>query len=363
MLHTLQCATLCDYINGVCVVNVWHLLQLLHDQTRSSALAAVAVSSAAMAQVTISGNVDARYQSWTTKVTAVTGKHVKADGTVADGAASAAELSAGAVQVQSARSASEAAVKGFLISDMHLHITATEDLGGGLKATARYSLDGATSDGGSVAGDGILLSLAGGFGSVTFSNVDSADYLALDPVTDPLGYNGGIQDRISYTSPTISGISFTATMQEGATGAGKHATNDSMVYALDYAAGPLTANIGMMSVDKNKHTATDGFTRFRVGYNFGVAAVSYGQINAKDAAGVKDTVTALTVSVPLGAVSLSYAYATSKDGSAATKLDGTAISATYALSKRTSLIAEQVNYDQSATFKAKRTRITARHSF
>jgi hypothetical protein len=258
--------------------------------------------------------------------------------------------------------AGETTVKGFLISDMHLHITAAEDLGGGLKATARYSLDGATSDGGSVAGDGILLSLAGGFGSVTFSNVDSADYLAVDPVTDLLGYNGNIQDRITYTSPAISGIRFSATMQEGATGAGKSATNDSMIYELDYAAGPLTANIGMLTADKNVHTTTDGFTRFKVGYNFGVAAVSYGQINAKDSAGVKDSNTALTVSVPLGAVSLSYAYATSKDGAAA-KLDGAIYTATYALSKRTSLTAQQANYDQTATAKAQRTRLTMSHSF
>ena len=318
------------------------------------ALAAVAVSSAAMAQVTVSGNVEVQYQSLKSTLTGVTGSYIQESGTVGSTATTSV--------LRAPVAAGESTVKGFLISGMHLHITATEDLGGGLKATARYSLDGATSDSGNVVGDGILLSLAGGFGSVTFSNVDSADYLAVDPVTDPLGYNGGIQDRITYTSPTISGIRFTATMQEGANGAGKDATKESMVYELDYAAGPLTANIGMMTVDKNVHTTTDGFSRFKVGYNFGVAAVSYGQINAKDAAGVKDSNTALTVSVPLGAVSLSYAYATSKDGAAA-KQDGTAISATYALSKRTSLSAQQVNYETATFASNKRTRLTMSHAF
>jgi hypothetical protein len=135
-----------------------------------------------------------------------------------------------------------------------------------------------------------------------------------------------------------------------------------MVYELDYAAGALTANIGMLTADKAVHTTTDGFTRFRVGYNFGVAAVSYGQINAKDNAGVKDTVTALNVSVPMGAVTLGYNYATVKDGAAA-KRDGTAISATYALSKRTSLTAQQVNYETSNFASNKRTRLTMSHSF
>jgi predicted porin len=331
------------------------------------ALAAVAVSSAAMAQVTISGNVDARYQSLTTKVTALPGLYILANGTSGTGTLTADELKAGGVQVQTARSASEAAVSGFLISDAQLNFTATEDLGGGLKATARFTIDGATSDGGAITADGVFLSLAGGFGSVTFSNLDSSDYLANDLVTDQLGgtgsqYNGNVQDRITYTSPAISGIRFSATMQEGNIGAGKSATNDSMVYELDYAAGPLTANIGMLTADKKVHTTTDGLTRFRVGYNFGVAAVSYGQINAKDAAGVKDKITAVTVSVPLGAVSLSYAYATSKDGAAA-KQDGTAISATYALSKRTSLTAQQVNYETSTFNSNKRTRLTMSHSF
>jgi predicted porin len=319
-----------------------------------------------MAQVTISGNVDAQYQSLTNKVSSVTGAYVDKDGaikTLAPGVA----LPSGATLLRAAVAASEAAVSGFLISDAQLHFTATEDLGGGLKATARFTIDGPVTDGAAVVADGTFLSLAGGFGSVTFSNLSSSDYLALDLVTDQLGgsgtqYNGNAQDRVTYTSPTISGIRFSATMQEGNAGAGKSATNDSMVYELDYAAGPLTANIGMLTADKNVHITTDGFTRFKVGYNFGVAAVSYGQINAKDAAGVKDQISALTVSVPLGALSLSYAYATSKDGAAA-KQDGTAISATYALSKRTSLIAEQVNYETSTFASNKRTRITARHAF
>jgi predicted porin len=297
------------------------------------ALAAVAVSSAAMAQVTISGNVDARYESLMTS--------------------------------------SAAAAKGFLINDAQLHFTATEDLGGGLKATARFTIDGADTDGvanAPIAGDGVFLSLAGGFGSVTFSSLDSSDYLGNDLVTDQLKgsgafvYNGGVQDRVTYTSPTISGVRFSATMQDGDVGTATTHTQKTNVFEIDYAAGPLTANIGMLTADKSTHTGTDGFTRFKVGYNFGVAAVSYGQINAKDAAGDKDTATALSVSVPMGAVTLSYAYATIKDG-AADEIDGMAISAKYALSKRTSLSAEQVNYELGAFTGAKRTRLTMQHTF
>ena len=277
-----------------------------------------------MAQVTVSGNVDARYQS--------------------------------------AKTSSAAATAGILISDAQLHFTANEDLGGGLKATARFTIDGATSDGSSITGDSTLVSLAGGFGSLTFSSADASDYLPMDLVTDGNAFNGTVDDRITYSSPTISGVRFTATMQEGATGAGKSSTNQSQVYELDYTAGPLTANIGMLTVNKSTHTAFDGGTRFKVGYNFGVAAVSYGVINTKDADGVKDKTTGLSVSVPMGAVTLGYAYGSHKDGAAAA-IDGSAYSATYALSKRTSLIGEQVNYETATFSSAKRTRITLRHAF
>jgi predicted porin len=286
-----------------------------------------------MAQVTVSGNVTARHES--------------------------------------AKTSTAAAVKGLYIGDAQVHFTATEDLGGGTTATARFTIDGATSDHTTAAertikGDGVFLSLANPqLGSVTFSSVDASDYLANDLVTDQLGaspYNGGVQDRITYTSPTISGIRFSATMQDGNVGTAATHANRSTVYEIDYAAGPLTANIGMATTNKSTSTAMDGFTRYRVGYNFGVAAVSYGEINAKDAAGVKDKATAITVSVPMGAITLGYAYATIKDGAAA-KTDGAVYSATYALSKRTSVTAEQVNYEIGTFTGAKRTRFIANHAF
>ncbi len=306
------------------------------------ALAAVAVSSAAMAQVTISGNVDARYES--------------------------------------SKTATTAAAKGFLISDAQLNFTATEDLGGGLTATARFTIDGATSDGatttalstsaqtGSINRDGVFVSLAGGFGSVTFSSLDSSDYLGNDLVTDQLTgtaggvYNGGVQDRVTYTSPTFSGVRFVATMQDGDVGTRTTHDNKSNLFEIYYANGPISADFGMLTTDKSTNADSDGGSRFRVGYNFGVASVSYGQINAKDAGGGKDKATAITVSVPMGALSLSYAYATIKDDAAA-KRDGTALAATYALSKRTSLTAQQVNYENATITNAKRTRLTMSHSF
>ena len=304
------------------------------------ALAAVAVSSAAMAQVTVSGVVDARYQS--------------------------------------AKTSTAAATKGWLMSDAQVVFTANEDLGGGTTATASFTIDNISTDSGgrasadlataattSALADGVFLRLANAnLGSVTFSSVESSDYLPIDLVTDDSAFgNGTIADRVTYTSPAISGFTFSATLQEGGVGAGSGAAGEAKVYELSYANGPLTANVGMLSVDKNVHASTDGGSRFKVGYNFGVAAVSYGQVSTKAANGDKQKETGLSVTVPMGAITLGAQMASSKVGTAAA-LKGTAVSAAYALSKRTSLNFEKVSYDVSSSFKdGDRTRFTVRHSF
>ena len=292
------------------------------------ALAAVAVSSAAMAQVTISGSINARYQNSNTT-----------------GAAK---------------------VNGFSFSDSEIVFSASEDLGGGLKASASMSIEN-LSDGATGAGSGAILSLSGGFGSVTFSNKDGSDYLAVNEVTTSGFTNSNADDRVTYTSPNFSGVTVSVTLGDGTNGAagtqaGKSATNESRIVEVNYAAGPLTANVGMLSVDKNTHTTTDGGTRFKVGYNFGVAAVTYGAANIKNSATSKTTETAITVSAPLGPVTASYAMATSKTTGAA-KLDGSNLTVAYALSKRTSLSFNRIAYETATVSNAYKNQFNVSHSF
>jgi predicted porin len=293
------------------------------------ALAAVAATTGAMAQATISGDVNFRYQN-------------------ISGAASGNG-------------------KGFLVNDVHVRFSTSEDLGGGLTARAMYQIDGdAGVDGTGLRNDGVTLGLAGGFGSVTFSNIESPDYLPIDLVTAISAFaNGTIADRITYQSPTMNGFNVVLTMQEGGTGgAGNDKTRQAQIYELNYAAGPLTANVGVLNVNKTTSVVSDGGTRARVGYNFGVANVSYGMVNTKNASGTKLKETGLSVSVPVNAaLTVGVQYATAKTGTAAA-LKGTAINATYNLSKRTGIAFEQVNYDASSSLKdAKRTRVTLTHRF
>ena len=63
MYYTAWCATRCQAIRGAGLAHVRHLQKLQHDQLLFRALAAVAVTGAAFAQVTISGSVSQGMQS------------------------------------------------------------------------------------------------------------------------------------------------------------------------------------------------------------------------------------------------------------------------------------------------------------
>jgi predicted porin len=294
------------------------------------ALAAVAVSSAAMAQVTVSGSITAMYENITVDDTP-TGK-----------------------------------VNGFDFDDSEVVFSFSEDLGGGMKASGSMSFENA-SDGAAAAGGGTTLGLSGGFGSVVFSTKGSPDYLPLDVVTSSKFSDGTVNDRVTYTSPTIMGARLSVIYGDGnataGTGAGSSPTNASTTYSLDYANGPLTANYAILQVDKDTHTGFDGGNRFKVGYDFGVAAVSYGMVNTTSAADVDREETGLTVTAPLGSgIKVGFSMATSEtDG--ADKLDGTAVSLAYALSKRSSITVEMADYENADAVNVKRNRVKLNHSF
>jgi predicted porin len=297
------------------------------------ALAAVAVSSAAMAQVTVSGSITAMYENITVDATPA-GK-----------------------------------VNGFDFDDSEVVFSFSEDLGGGMKASGSMSFENA-SDGAAAAGGGTILGLSGGFGSVVFSTKSSSDYLPLDVVTSSGFSNGSINDRVTFTSPAIMGARLSliygdgGLLAAGGTGAGSSPTNASTVYSLDYANGPLTANYSILQVDKDTHTLSDGGTRWKVGYDFGVAAVSYGMVNTTSAADVDRVETGLTVTAPVGSgITVGFSMATSETDGAATKLDGTAFSLAYALSKRSSITVEMVDYENATAVNVKRNRVKLNHSF
>jgi len=359
------------------------------------ALAAVAVSTGAMAQATISGILD---------VNAVANNK-----TTATSATNA---------VTTKKTATNQANNGWATSE--LRIGGSEDLGGGL--TASFQLNTGLANGASTLADrDRWLQLSGGFGSVRIGSLAPAPANGFNGFTGSrttasagslytpiLGgsaemgadfaagsFERGLGRTIQYTSPSMNGFTVNVSYanskaDDSALGGKADAQQTGLSFA--YAAGPLAlgggtnqrkvnteavaAVVGTCVV--NNSNTTVGTTTILgpngcklpvaakdeashkgklnwlgASYNLGVATVSAAHITRKDTstdkAGVTTTGTdvkmnVLGLAVPMGATTIgaSVYRGTNKMGSAATddlKLTGHQLSVTYALSKRTQVYA------------------------
>jgi predicted porin len=288
-----------------------------------------------------------------------------------------------------------------------------EDLGGGLKAEAfmgirlrgrevnpdspTASTQIATQD----QADGIgardsRITLSGGFGSVIVGAVASGSGILARGTAGQAGYNGldsdtfllidpevnGV-DLFQYTTPTMSGVNAYIQVVDsiGNPGAGGLETaaksSSAMVYGLNYANGPLSANIDTTSYKRNDvanavnwttaAATADSRVRMSAQYDLGVAKVGFGyQTNDNTTTDAKQSI--FGVSVPFGALSIGAAIAQRDTKTLATgasvKNKGYEIVANYDLSKRTSIAASirSVNEGDKA-FDAKATRVRLMHAF
>ena len=115
-------------------------------------------------------------------------------------------------------SKAQGGVSGLVVTDGDLGVTAVEDLGGGLKATAAAAFTNRGRQS-AIAGRDATVSLAGGFGTVTVGNIEAGNGIvgrgfAGAPVALATGYDGAILDGaanadiISYSAPAINGVVF-----------------------------------------------------------------------------------------------------------------------------------------------------------
>ena len=289
------------------------------------ALAAVAVSSAAMAQVTVSGGYGVAYQSFdTAAVKAVAAGKANTTGIGAPGAAAVAAVPAGES-------------KGFAMTDSSVRFAVSEDIGGGMKASGFVSLSANDKRGGNVTKEDSSLSLSGGFGSIAISNTRSSNaaiaanvFASAMPVTSIYASTDARSaiDTFNYTTPELTkGLRLSYTQVEftegGVTSAGK--VN---VVGATYSAGPLAVNVVQKMYNAALSTAEDR-TEGAVTYDLGVAKVGLGYGTKTTATG--DAGVYYGVSVPMGAITIGVNGGSRGD---ANYYDA---GAAYALSKRTTI--------------------------
>ncbi|MEY4427008.1 MAG: hypothetical protein RL535_1306 [Pseudomonadota bacterium] len=262
-------------------------------------------------------------------------------------------------------------------------LVATEDLGGGLKATAKVSLGGMMRDGAGT-GEDASLTLSGGFGTLLLGTVESDDGLSRAYAGAPvIGLDGKVHggnaniDVIGYTTPQLApgltaGFSYVDRGTTAGTGlaagtTGAAAAQPSATVNLTYGAGPISARFDVTSWTRQGAadvTSNTNKNRFRVSgnYDLGVAKIGLGYSSLKRTTGTTAKQTEVGVSAPLGATTVGLVYEKLVNSGVTTS--GVTVGAQYNLSKRTNVSAGYAQWkkDGAATTDSS-FRVLVGHSF
>jgi predicted porin len=219
-------------------------------------------------------------------------------------------------------------------------LVATEDLGGGLKATAKVSLGGMMRDGAGT-GEDASVSLSGGFGTLMLGAVESDDGLSRARPGPQWGLDGKVHgananiDVLGYTTPQLApgltaGFSYVDRAQP------------SITLNATYGAGPISARFDVTSWTRQGDAAVTSNTtknRFRVSgnYNLGMAKIGLGYSSLKRTTGTTAKEMVASVAGSFGATDLGLTYESFNN--AGVKTTGFSLGAQYNLSKRTAVVA------------------------
>ena len=276
-----------------------------------------------------------------------------------------------------------ATTAGFGTDTAAIALVATEDLGGGLKATAKVSLGNMMRDGAGT-GEDAFVSLAGGFGTVSMGAVETDDGLSRAYAGAPvIGLDGKVHaansniDYISYTTPQLApgltlGVSYVdrgtttgAGLAAGTTGPAL--AQPSLTGNVTYGAGPISARFDVTSWTRQGAadvTSNTNKNRFRVSgnYDLGMAKIGLGYSSLKRTTGTTAKQTEIGVSAPLGATTVGLVYEKLVNSGVTTS--GVTFGAQYNLSKRTNVSAGYAQWkkDGAATSDSS-FRVLVGHSF
>ena len=269
--------------------------------------------------------------------------------------------------------------KGLAVTDANFKLTAVEDLGGGLKASADVLFETGAYRTAALTRADSGVSLAGGFGTLAFRNTRSSDLIASigsaavslpDGVYDSANIVArGAIDTLGYTSnEIIPGLRVGVTYVEGNDGSinTPKVAQNSYVLGASYTAGPLGLSAAYKTKAKNALATAKANMELAASYDLGVVKVAYAYDGATtDVVSAAKTVAydkaamGFSVTAPLGAVTVGANYFKRGDFKVVD------FGAAYALSKRTTLGASvgKQDADQGTTIKGNQYRVRLGHTF
>ena len=226
-------------------------------------------------------------------------------------------------------------------------MVASEDLGGGLTASAKVQMRFDESMADRDNGD-LYAELAGDFGSVRLGQFSFNSHSGYNPFGSKRMSTGGTagglsgKDQVQYVSPSFGGVTVAvATQFDDTNGLGKPATGVKVTYG----AGPLSVQyISSTAADNDASNSTNGAKYNAIGATYDAGMIKGYVTSYQVKAGVsaatavkEEKGVGLGFSVPMGALTFNIGNQNrSSTDSASTALDTTVYGATYALSKRTS---------------------------
>jgi len=243
----------------------------------------------------------------------------------------------------------------------------SEDLGGGLKAmfllendfdTAKKADNNLGSKGGEQ-----YLGLSGGFGTLQLGAANTPTLSAQSAATGfgtKIGGGFGFlstgrvrnDNSVVYTSPTFSNITvkvahaFKTNADNNPNDPLKNISEVASVtdIGLFYANGPLSAGYSVYKVAAKTGGTSTQQNNLAVTYDLGMAKLGFGSYSESSGTATDSKATNLSVTVPMGNLSL-IANTGSKDDTTAANKDRsiTAVGVKYAMSKNTSVYARMVN--------------------
>lgn len=260
--------------------------------------------------------------------------------------------------------------KGLVLDTNNVKVSLSEDLGGGLKLSAATQFAGGSARKSAVVKEDSSIALAGGFGSVSYANTRSGSWaVSYGAVGDSWNWNGPYDtevfqrsavDALTYTSPSMGGVSVVAQYIESATDGASTPAVKTAALGIKYAAGPLA--IGARFVNSRGDAFVSGITKnsFEIGanYDLGIAKLGLGfDSKRRGKADTDKAAVVVGVAVPLGPVSLGLNYG-KRDK--ATFAD---LGLNYSLSKRSSVYVDYGKIKAQAGTSASQYNIVLVHSF
>jgi hypothetical protein len=290
---------------------------------------------------------------------------------VTTGAMAQVTLSGGAAYGYQSTKTNSVDAKGFGVDTAAFKMSASEDLGGGMKLSAAIALGGLTR-GDTPTGEDFTIVVSGGFGSVLLGQIEIGSGIrglaqAGAPVNNMQGEILGAAtagtDIVKYTAPKMGDFTFSASHTETkglATGMTTGQSTATTV-GVDYASGPIAAKIDSSSWSEN--ATLDSRYRIAASYDLGVVKVGAGREDITLVSTLHTKYTMFGVSAPLSANVTVGAVSVKEDIAGVTR-SGTSVGASYALSKRTSVSANTASWEITGqTAKDKKTTILLAHSF